>query len=125
MRQIFADVWLLIQLGRVRGLEARGDFGAALKRIESIRYSGPEAAVLKTYHVRLMALTGAGGALEYLGIVVDYIRSNASSLKYSEYCAAYCDYLECVFTKKPYDVAAGIVLSKPSTKFVRSTLLVT
>jgi len=56
-----------------------------------------------------MALTHASGSFEYLRMVAEYIRRNEASLRYGEYCTAYCDYLECVFTRQPYDVAGGAV----------------
>ncbi len=124
MLQRFRDAYLLMRLARVRGFESRRDQCGALKAIAGISYEGPYAGFVAAYTARLLAVTRDPRALAYVREVRDFIRENERELRYSDYCVAYCDYLELVLHQQPYGQAGAKVLALPSTAFVRNTLLV-
>ena len=125
MFQIAKDIRLLFQLGRVRRREDRRDVPGALRAIRAISYEGSWAGFVATYTARLLALTRDGRALRHVQAVRRFIRTHEDELEYSNYCLAYCDYLECVLRGQPYESAGATVRSQPSSPFVRNTLLVT
>src|SRR6059058_2871904 len=125
MLQALRDAQLLIRLGRVRRLEAKGDYVGALKALEAMTYKGPYAGFLGAYIARMMIFARDARAPQYVNIILRFIRHEPGSLKYRGYCLAYCKYLRRVVGGYPYELAGTEVLSQPSTAFVRNALLVT
>jgi hypothetical protein len=92
--------------------------------LESISYTGRYSALVAAYTARLLALTRDDRAFEFVRQARRFIRENEEQLAYTEYCRAYCDYLECVLLRQPYAEAGAEVLRQRSSPFVRNTLLV-
>ena len=124
MFQRIRDVRLMIRLSRLTALEARGDYPGALEAVERISYGGPLAAVLGAYISKLIAMNRDARALDYVRSVRRLIRECESNLDCRSYCVAYCDYLECVLSDQPYELAGKMASSQPASRFVRGILLI-
>jgi hypothetical protein len=114
-----------MELGRIRHLHEKGDPAEALSRIRAMDYSGCFEGLVGGYQVRLLMLNRKPD--EALGLVRStraLIQEKGRPLRYSDYCEAYCDYLECVLTGQAYDAAGTLVNSKASSPLVRSILRV-
>src|SRR3954453_8061099 len=122
MFQRFKDVRLMIRLSRLRALEAQGDYSSALEAVERISYGGPLAAVLGAYISKLIAMNRDARALDYVRSVRRFIRECEGSLDCRSYCVAYCDYLECMLSDQPYELAGKKASSQPASRFVRDLL---
>lgn len=118
------DIPFLLRLGRVRGFESRRDTEGAFEAIRTIPHDGPLGGVVLAYTAKLMAMTRHPDALEYVRSARQFIADSPTQLDYRDYCSSYCGYLECVLLGMQTDEAKQAVLSKPSTAFIRNSLLV-
>jgi hypothetical protein len=118
------NIPILLRLGRVRSFESRRDTQGAFEAIRTISNDGPLGGVVLAYTAKLMAMTRHPDALEYVRSARQFITDSPTLIDYREYCASYCAYLECVLLRTPTDEAKEAVLSKPSTEFIRNSLLV-
>ncbi len=76
------------------------------------------------YRAKLMTMTRHPDALEYVRSARQLIVDSPTPLDFRDYCGSYCAYLECVLLGGQTEEAKQSVLSKPSTAFIRNSLLV-